>query len=103
MTRPSQIRAALFDFDGTLCDTESKNMELARSILLEMGVPVTDEDIQELAGEDDAVIVPRYFEKYGAPYVYDDYEAIRNGCFPRQTWRSSRAHASSWRPCAPMA
>ncbi|HJB48895.1 MAG TPA: HAD family hydrolase [Candidatus Olsenella excrementigallinarum] len=81
MARPSQIRAALFDFDGTLCDTESKNMELARSILLEMGVPVTDEDIQELAGEDDAVVVPRYFEKYGAPYIYDDYEAVRNGCF----------------------
>ena len=81
MARPSQIKAALFDFDGTLCDTESKNMELARSILLDMGVPVTDEDIQELAGEDDAAVVPRYFEKYGASYTYDDYEAIRNGCF----------------------
>ena len=56
-------------------------MELARSILLDMGVPVTDEDIQELAGEDDAAVVPRYFKKYGASYTYDDYEAIRNGCF----------------------
>ena len=32
MARPGRIEAVLFDFDGTLCDTESKNLELVDDV-----------------------------------------------------------------------
>ena len=81
MTRPSRIEAVLFDFDGTLCDTESKNIDLVRGILSRMGCPFTDEELFSLSGGDDRVTVPPLLERYGSPYTIDDYEAERDGCY----------------------
>ena len=81
MTRPARIEAVLFDFDGTLCDTESKNIAFVRDILHGMGAPVTEEEAKSLAGGDDRVTVPPLLEKYGASGTIDDYERTRDGCY----------------------
>lgn len=81
MTRPSRIEAVLFDFDGTLCDTESRNIDLVCGILNRMGCPLTDEELFSLSGGDDRVTVPPLLERYGSPYTIDDYEAERDGCY----------------------
>lgn len=81
MARPSRIDAALFDFDGTLCDTEPKNIELVHGILNDLGCPVTKEELYSLCGGDDRVTVPPILERYGSPHTIDEYEAARDGCY----------------------
>ena len=81
MTRPERIECVLFDFDGTLCDTEDKNIELVGEILRSMGAPVTNDDLVVLAGGDDRVTVPPILEKYGVAGTIDDYERERDGCY----------------------
>ena len=41
MTRPSRLEAVLFDFDGTLCNTEVENLRLVQGILRQMGADVS--------------------------------------------------------------
>ena len=81
MGRPEAIEAVLFDFDGTLCDTEDSNIDLVRGILRQMGAPVTDDELTSLAGGDDRVTVPPLLEKYGAAGTIDDYERERDECY----------------------
>ena len=45
MARPETLGAVLFDFDGTLCDTERHNLALVREVLVELGAPVSDEEL----------------------------------------------------------
>lgn len=79
--RPDCLKAVLFDFDGTLCDTEVHNLALIKAILHGMGAPVTDAELAEMAGGDDRVTVPPLLERYGASGTIDDYERERDGCY----------------------
>lgn len=81
MTRPSRIDAVLFDFDGTLCDTEGKNLELVHDILHQLGAPASMDELTVLCGGDDRLTVPPLLERYGSPATIDDYEALRDGCY----------------------
>ena len=51
MARPERIDAVLFDFDGTLCDTERHNLELVREVLTQLGAAIPDEELFALSGE----------------------------------------------------
>lgn len=82
MARPKHVSAALFDFDGTLCDTEHLNLLLVGEILRDMGADVPYEVLQTLSGGEDRVTVPPIMERYGARGTIDDYERIRDGCYP---------------------
>ena len=53
MARPDCLEAVLFDFDGTLCDTEVHNLALVREVLVELGAPVSDEELLSIAGGED--------------------------------------------------
>lgn len=79
--RPERLKAVLFDFDGTLCDTEVHNLALVREILHRMGAPVTEAELVGLSGGDDRVTVPPLLERYGAAGTIDDYERERDGCY----------------------
>jgi HAD superfamily hydrolase (TIGR01509 family) len=81
MERPGRIEAALFDFDGTLCDTEVHNTALLRDIFYGMGVPVTEEDLLGLAGGDDYLTVPPLLERYDARGTLEDYMRERDECY----------------------
>lgn len=81
MARPDCLEAVLFDFDGTLCDTEVHNLALIRGILHDLGAPVSEAELVALAGSDDRVVVPPLLERYGSAYTIDDYERLRDGCY----------------------
>ncbi len=81
MARPERIDAVLFDFDGTLCDTERHNLVLVREVLEQLGAPIPDEELYALSGGDDRVVVPPLLEKYGSPHTIDDYERLRDHCY----------------------
>ena len=67
MARPERIDAALFDFDGTLCDTEPSNLAFLRRLMEEFGAPVTDEEVRSFAGAHPDEVIPPLLRKYGSP------------------------------------
>lgn len=81
MARPGRIDAVLFDFDGTLCDTERLNLELVREVLEQLGTHVSDEELHALSGGDDRVVVPPLLERHGSAHTIDDYERLRDFCY----------------------
>lgn len=81
MARPEHVSAVLFDFDGTLCDTEHLNLLLVGEILRDMGADVPFDVLQTLSGGEDRVTVPPIMERYGARGTIDDYERLRDGCY----------------------
>lgn len=81
MARPSDITAALFDFDGTLCATEEKNLELVGQILHDMGCDATEEELFSLCGGDDRVIIPPILARHGCTGSIEEYEERRDGCY----------------------
>lgn len=81
MARPQRIDAVLFDFDNTLCDTESSNLELVDGILRDMGVVLSEAELLSLSGGEDRVTLPPLLEKHGAPGRIDEYELRRDGCY----------------------
>ena len=80
--RPECVRAVVFDFDGTLCDTELKNVMLCQNVLHELGADVPLRELEvTLTGGDDLVTVPPLLEKHGAHGTIDDYERLRDHCY----------------------
>lgn len=81
MARPQRLDAVLFDFDNTLCDTESSNLELVDGILRDMGVVLSEVELLSLSGGEDRVTLPPLLEKHDAPGRIDEYELRRDGCY----------------------
>lgn len=81
MARPERIDAVLFDFDGTLCNTEVENLRLVRDVLRRMGAEVPLSELEVLTGGEDRVTVPPILEKYGVAGTIDDYELLRDNCY----------------------
>lgn len=76
--RPSTIDAVLFDFDGTLADTEPLGMELDREALAALGVEVPIEELHALAGTDGTSSVRALLDRHGRPDIaLDEYYAHR--------------------------
>lgn len=81
MTRPSRLETVLFDFDGTLCNTEVENLKLVQGILRQMGADVSMGELEVLTGGEDRVTVPAILERHHARGTIDDYERMRDGCY----------------------
>ena len=81
MPRPESLDAVLFDFDGTLCNTEIENLYLAQDILRQMGAEVSREELKVLTGGEDRVTVPPILERHHVAGTIDDYERLRDDCY----------------------
>ncbi len=77
------LEAALFDFDGTLCDTERLNTELAYRNLRSLGVDLPfDEAAALLVGASDDDVVPGMLERAGSSATFEDYTRLQDWCMP---------------------
>ena len=81
MARPERIDAVLFDFDGTLCNTEVENIRLVQGVLRQMGAEVSREELEVLTGGEDRVTVPPILERHHVVGTIDDYERLRDDCY----------------------
>ena len=81
MARPERIDAVLFDFDGTLCNTEVENLRLVQDVLRQMGAEVPMAELEVLTGGEDRVTVPPILERHGVAGTIDDFERLRDECY----------------------
>ena len=81
MARPERPDAVLFDFDGTLCNTEVENIRLVQGVLRQMGAEVSREELEVLTGGEDRVTVPPILERHCVAGTIDDYERLRDDCY----------------------
>lgn len=81
MARPERIDAVLFDFDGTLCNTEVVNLRLVQDVLRQMGAEVSFEELEVLTGGEDRLTVPPILERHHVAGTIDDYERLRDNCY----------------------
>lgn len=81
MARPGRIDAVLFDFDGTLCNTEVVNLRLVQGVLRQMGAEVSLGELEVLTGGEDRVTVPSILERHHVAGTIDDYERLRDNCY----------------------
>ena len=81
MARPRHLEAVLFDFDGTLCNTEVENLRLVQDVLRQMGAEVPMAELEVLTGGEDRVTVPPILERHGVAGTIDDYERLRDNCY----------------------
>ena len=63
--RPTRIQAALFDFDGTLADTERLGIELDDEAYAHFGITPTQGEKNSLAGTDGLESIPALFRAHG--------------------------------------
>lgn len=75
MQRPDTIQAVLFDFDGTLADTESRYKPLTRAAFAAVGVDVTDEEIASLSGTSSGDRVEKILRAHGSDAIAADVDA----------------------------
>lgn len=76
--RPSQLQCVLFDFDGTLAETETLGLELDYEVYRHFGLDVAPQDAERIIGSDGISVIDDLFASYGRPdLTYDDYLATR--------------------------
>lgn len=61
-TRP--LRAAIFDMDGLLLESESRWRRAEREVTAELGVPITEADLEATMGIRMADVAARWFDAY---------------------------------------
>lgn len=72
-----EVLLALFDFDGTLCDTEILGIGLDRPVYASFGISPTEEEMRSLCGTDGEESVPALFARYGMDVSADEFYARR--------------------------
>lgn len=76
--RPAQLQCVLFDFDGTLAETETFGLDLDYEVYRHFGLDVASQDAQRIIGSDGISVVNDLFASYGRPdLTFDDYLATR--------------------------
>lgn len=80
MDRPIRTLGALFDFDGTLCDTEPAGIRHIDAVLRSYGVVLSDDELVSLVGHDDRMTIPPFLERAGVPQTIDDYLCDLEAC-----------------------
>jgi HAD superfamily hydrolase (TIGR01509 family) len=78
MGKPADVEAVLFDFDGTLSDTEVFGNELNRQAFEQFGIEPTEEEIFSIVGTDGVESIPAIFAAHGRPgMTLADFMTVR--------------------------
>lgn len=72
-----RLECVLFDFDGTLADTESYNIEYFSLAMRHFGVTVTEDDRNALVGNTDPGIIERILSRSPSPVSMDEWRRVR--------------------------
>lgn len=80
MDRPARTLCVLFDFDGTLCDTEPAGVRHIDTVLRSYGVVLSRDELVSLVGHDDRTTIPPFLERAGVPQTIDDYLCDLEAC-----------------------
>ena len=75
--RPAHIKAALFDFDGTLADTERFGIELDEEAYAYYGITPTETEKASLSGTDGLESIPALFHAHGLGVSAEEFFAHR--------------------------
>lgn len=77
MARPARLRGVLFDFDGTLADTEVLGFQLDQAVADRFGVTLDEDDLRSLIGTTGIESVPAMFARHGVEISYEEFERLR--------------------------
>jgi HAD superfamily hydrolase (TIGR01509 family) len=78
MARPERVEAVLFDFDGTLSDTEVFGNGLNKKAFEHFGIEPTQEELFSVVGTDGVESIPAIFAAHGHPEMtLEDFAAVR--------------------------
>lgn len=77
MARPAQLKGVLFDFDGTLADTEVLGFKLDQVVADRFGVTLDEDDLRSLIGTTGIDSVPAMFARHGVEITYDEFAKLR--------------------------
>ncbi|HIU24297.1 HAD family hydrolase [Olsenella sp. Marseille-QA0557] len=77
MARPENLKGVLFDFDGTLADTEILGFELDQAVAAQYGIRLDEQDLRSLIGTTGLESVPAMFARHGVEITYPEFEARR--------------------------
>lgn len=77
MARPENLKGVLFDFDGTLADTEILGFELDQIVAAQYGITLDEQDLRSLIGTTGIDSVPAMFARHGVEITYPEFEARR--------------------------
>ena len=75
--RPECVKAALFDFDGTLADTERFGIELDEKAYASYGIEPTETEKASLSGTDGSESIPALFRAHGMDVSAAEFFARR--------------------------
>ena len=80
MARPEHLEAVLFDFDGTLADTEPAGVEIDIQTMADVwGIHPSLEELHTMVGTDGEEQIPEIFGRRGIEMTADEYWEIRGG------------------------
>lgn len=73
MSRPGNIQAVLFDFDGVCADTEPLGLQLDREVYAYYGIEPTDEERHALVGTTGEETIPWLFRRHGMDVTAEEF------------------------------
>lgn len=85
MKLSSEIKAFIFDLDGTLIDTEKIYRQIWPKAVAKMGYEMTDEMYLSLRSLGRPYAPQKFLEWFGKDFDYDEARKIRKGYFDRYT------------------
>ncbi|MBA5850414.1 HAD family phosphatase [Clostridium sp. cel8] len=70
------IRAAIFDMDGVIIDSEPDHLEINKRMFKELNINISDEEMRNFVGATTMSLWNKILNKYNLPYSLDELVSI---------------------------